>query len=162
MTEDLVMGLLLHSGLSPAERTDFGITSDDHYRALRGYSYFWIKYVTGFDPRYHCAAGLKCAPNLKDNGYHWPNGTHQFTPSKHILNKHPFEYIYMCGVARTRWADNLHIPMVQAPGEMIEDVTYLGVPILIQNARRLEIPWIEDGWNNLPQLAVRHQILRVQ
>jgi DNA repair photolyase len=120
-------------------------------KRLRGYSYFWIKYVTGFDPRYHCAAGLKCAPNLKDNGYHWPNGTHQFTPSKHILNKHPFEYIYMCGVARTRWADNLHIPMVHAPGEMIEDVTYLGVPILIQNARRLEIPWIEDGWNNFPQ-----------
>src|SRR5947207_3440794 len=35
MTEDLVMGLLLDSGLSPAERTDFGITSDDHYRAIR-------------------------------------------------------------------------------------------------------------------------------
>ena len=35
MTEDLVMGLLLDSGLTPAERTDFGITSDDHYRALR-------------------------------------------------------------------------------------------------------------------------------
>ena len=35
MTEDLVMALLLDSGLSPAERTDFGITSDDHYRAIR-------------------------------------------------------------------------------------------------------------------------------
>ena len=35
MTEDLVMGLLIDSGLTPAERTDFGITSDDHYRALR-------------------------------------------------------------------------------------------------------------------------------
>jgi DNA repair photolyase len=118
---------------------------------LRGYTYLWVKYVVGFDARYHCAAGLKCAPNLKDNGYHWPNGAQQFTPSKHMLNKNPYEYIYLCGVAQSRWADNLHIPMQHAPGETIEDVTYRGVPILIQNARRLPIPWIEDGWNGFPQ-----------
>ena len=35
MVENVVMGLLLDSGLTPAQRTDFGITSDDHYRALR-------------------------------------------------------------------------------------------------------------------------------
>jgi DNA repair photolyase len=111
---------------------------------LRGYTYLWIKYVTGFDARYHCAAGLK-------GGYHWPNGAQQFTPTTHTLNKHPYQYIYLCGVAQSRWADNLHIPMEHAPGETIEDVTYLGVPILVQNARRLDIPWIADGWNDFPQ-----------
>ena len=35
MVENVVMGLLLDSGLTPAQRTDFGITSDDHYRAIR-------------------------------------------------------------------------------------------------------------------------------
>ena len=35
MVENVVMGLLLDSGLTPAQRTDFGITSDDHYRTLR-------------------------------------------------------------------------------------------------------------------------------
>jgi hypothetical protein len=35
MVENLVMGLLIDSGLTPAQRTDFGITTDDHYRAMR-------------------------------------------------------------------------------------------------------------------------------
>ena len=34
MAENVVMGLLLDSGLTLAQRTNFGITSDDHYRAL--------------------------------------------------------------------------------------------------------------------------------
>ena len=33
--EDLVIGLLLDSGITPVLRTAFGITSDDHSRAFR-------------------------------------------------------------------------------------------------------------------------------
>ena len=113
-------------------------------KRLRGYSYLWVKYVTGFDGRYHCANSLR-------GTYHWPLGVPIFTPSRHTLNAHPFRYVYLCGVAQTRWADNLHIPMEHAPGETIDDVTYNGVPIHIQNARRLEIPWIEDGWRDFPR-----------
>lgn len=35
IVEDLVMNLLLGAGLTPAQRADFGIATDDHYRAMR-------------------------------------------------------------------------------------------------------------------------------
>ena len=113
-------------------------------KRLRGFSYLWVKYVTGFDGRYHCANGLR-------GTYHWPLGVPIFTPSSHTLNADKYRYIYLCGVAQTRWADNLHLPMEHALGETISDVTYNGVPIFIQNARRLDIPWIEDGWRDFPR-----------
>ena len=121
----------------------FGVPGAPKKR-LRGFSYLWIKYITGFDARYHCATSLK-------GKYHWELGVPIFAPSSHILDTHPYQYIYLCGVAETRWADNLHIPMHHAPGETITDTTYTGVPIIIQNARRLDIPWVDDGWNDFPR-----------
>ncbi|KPV50002.1 hypothetical protein SE17_29475 [Kouleothrix aurantiaca] len=113
-------------------------------KRMRGYTWFWAKYVTGFDPRYHCATGLK-------GKYHWEQGVPVFTPSSHVMDKAPYQYIYLCGVAETRWADNLHIAMEHVPGESITDTTYTGIPIVIQNARRLHIPWVEDNWNDFPR-----------
>ncbi len=121
----------------------FGVPGSTKKR-LRGFSYLWTKYITGFDARYHCATSLK-------GKYHWELGVPIFAPSSHVLDMHPYQYIYLCGVAETRWADNLHIPMQHAPGETITDTTYTGLPIVIQNARRLDIPWVDDGWNDFPR-----------
>ncbi|NTU85008.1 MAG: hypothetical protein HGA45_37535 [Chloroflexales bacterium] len=115
-------------------------------QSLPGFPYFWIKYVTGFDARHHCA---QCLTGWFHKGI-WSTVK---IPSVHVLNqpKEPWRYAYLCGVADTHWADNLHVPLVPAPGEAVEAVTFNGVRVHVTNARRLEIPWIEEGWNDFPR-----------
>ena len=50
-------------------------------------------------------------------------------------------FAYLCGVATPRaWANNFHLPMIYAPGERIEAVTYHGVRITVNHAREVAIP----------------------
>ncbi|NTU81929.1 MAG: hypothetical protein HGA45_21550 [Chloroflexales bacterium] len=121
-------------------------TPDEPRRPLPGFPYFWLKYVTGFDARYHCAQALL-------GPFHKGIWSTVKAPSVHVLTqpKEPWRYAYLCGVAETRWADNLHVPVEFAPGQEVEAVTYNGVRIHITNARRLDIPWLDDGWNGFPR-----------
>ena len=43
------------------------------------------------------------------------------------------------------------MPFIYAPGAEVVAATYNGVAIHIANARRLDIPWIDDGWNGFPR-----------
>ncbi|NNJ12135.1 hypothetical protein EKD04_017530 [Chloroflexales bacterium ZM16-3] len=114
-------------------------------RPMPGFPYFWLKYITGFDARHHCA---QCFIGPYHKGI-WSTVR---VPSVHVLKPSvEWQFAYLCGVAETQWADNLHVPMVEAQGEEIELFTHNGIRVHIRNARRLEIPWIEDGWNGFPR-----------
>ncbi|RRR66034.1 MAG: hypothetical protein EI684_21445 [Candidatus Viridilinea halotolerans] len=112
-------------------------------RVLRGFSYFWLKYISDFNPAIHCAGCL--------SGSYHDLGAPIILPARHILDAQRAPVFYLCGVSETQWADNLHIPFVFAPGEEVVTSTYHGVAIHIANARRLAIPWIEDGWQDFPR-----------
>lgn len=113
-------------------------------RALPGFPFFWAKYVHGFDARYHCA---QCLVGPFHKGF-WSSCK---IPARHVMSQAVAPYVYLCGVAETRWADNLHIAMESDPGAHFEITAYNGIPIRIWNARRLDIPWLEDGWNHFPK-----------
>ena len=115
-------------------------------QSLPGFPYFWLKYVTGFDARYHCAQALT-------GPFHKGIWSTVKAPSTHVLTQPsvPWRYAYLCGVADTRWADNLHVPVEFAAGQEVETVTYNGFRIHLTNARRLDIPWLDDGWNGFPR-----------
>ena len=112
-------------------------------RQLRGFKYFWLKYISGFHAAVHCAGSLL--------GTYHEFGAPVVLPARHILDPQRAPVFYLCGVSETQWADNLHVPFVYAPGEEVVTSTYHGVSIHIANARRLEIPWVEDGWNDFPR-----------
>lgn len=112
-------------------------------RVLRGFSYFWLKYVSGFNPAVHCAGGFI--------GTYHEFGSPVVLPARHVIDPQRSPVFYLCGVSETQWADNLHVPFIYAPGEEVVAATYNGVAIHIANARRLDIPWIEDGWNGFPR-----------
>jgi|GEM_PF-421078 len=112
-------------------------------RTMRGFTYLWLKYVSGFNPAVHCAGGLL--------GTYHEFGSPVVLPARHILDATRAPVFYLCGVSESQWADNLHIPFVYAPGEEVVAATYHSVAIHIANARRLDIPWIEDGWNDFPR-----------
>lgn len=113
---------------------------------LPGFPYFWLKYVNGFDARYHCA---NCLVGTFHRGF-WST---MKIPAVHVLNQGGagWRYAYLCGVAETRWADNLHVPVEFAAGEEVEVTTHNGTRVHITNARRVDIPWLDDGWNGFPR-----------
>ncbi|MBX0329107.1 hypothetical protein K2Z83_15625 [Oscillochloris sp. ZM17-4] len=114
-------------------------------RPLPGFPYFWLKYVSGFDARFHCA---QCLVGPFHKGI-WSTVR---VPSAHVLTQaQGWRFAYLCGVAETQWADNLHVPVAHALGQEVEVFTYNGIRVHITNARRVEIPWIDDGWQGFPR-----------
>lgn len=110
--------------------------------AVRRYRWFWIKAVTGFDPRFHCARCLR-GRWLHTTSTPWP------ADGRLVLTFRPGEVAYVCGVTR-RWSDNLHIAIDPwKPGEGA------GVPMLgggnlrVEGGAQLAIPELPDDWRGL-------------
>ncbi len=115
-------------------------------RKLFGFEIMWLRYVTGFNPVHHCAACLR-GSYRKGFFSEMPIGTG--ITYRVDDSKSPYRAMYLCGVSRGfRWSNNLHIPFVPAAGEVIREVTYNGIEILIANARRLPIPPLPGGWRS--------------
>jgi hypothetical protein len=67
--------------------------------------------------------------------------------------------MYVCGVGsgpdEERWKQNLHMPLIFAPGENVTRTTYNGYVFTAQNAREVAIPPLPEGWNGLERKTVR-------
>ena len=90
------------------------------------YHFVWLKYVTGFNLKQHCA---KCLL-----------GEYEKRITRDVLEYAdvelpPSDYYYFCTVGR--YVDNIHLAFVAAPGERIDiDTRYFRA--VIENARRIE------------------------
>lgn len=109
--------------------------------AVTGWRYLWLKYVSGFDGDHHCAKCLvgpfskKVRRDMKLN-------------TAVVLDEAPAECLYLCGVAmRGGWASNLHLAFVPEPGSSTEMPSSTGVTFVVQNARRLAIPDLPNGFD---------------
>ena len=127
---------------------------------VTGYPYLWIKAVTGFDHRAHCARCLK-GPFLKATG-DWvppPNHWHEYTVPASA------KALYICGVSKKGYVFNLHAPCLPE-----NDVPFAGrlrhhagfaMPLMdeqrlvVEGAVLMEIPALPDGWHHLPKSFTR-------
>lgn len=126
------MALVLTIGLLP-----------DGSNKLTGFARFWLRYVHGFSPHFHCQRSLR--------GFNDP----RFKRDMHIgasfelLDPLRCEYIYLCGVTARRYP-GLHLALSPEPSAIAHVLTYNGVEIVVDGARQLEIPPLPEGYAGMP------------
>jgi hypothetical protein len=117
------------------------LTVDGPGDRLRGYRYFWLKYITGYNLSQHCAKSFR--------GVYSPNvGITMALRRPVAVNEAPFEVAYLCGNTGT-WEKNLHLALVPAPGRQVIRQTHHGYRVIVTDAIDLEIPPLPDGWKGL-------------
>lgn len=107
-----------------------------------GPSYWWLKYVRGFDARKHC---IRCLVGVKSLrvGRRMPHGV--LIP----LDEASAPYLYLCGGFST-WEKNLHVAMAPDPEGEFSAVASNGAVVTFRGLRRLPIPPLPAGFRGLP------------
>ena len=109
-------------------------------QVLVGYSYWWVKGVTGFDPRQHCA---KCLPGPFLVNWQRPFPMNQEITVKTIGS---VRAVYVCGVSQAGYRYNFHAPLVDDPDARdVEMPMVKGQTLIVRGAHLLEIPPLPDG-----------------
>ncbi len=122
------MGVALTIGLLP-----------DGSRRLRGFTQFWLRYVHGFSPHFHCQKSLR--------GFNDPRFRRdmEIGQSFDLLERDRYDYIYLCGVT-AKAVPGLHLALASDPFASARAVTYNGIEVIVSGARQLEIPALPDGY----------------
>jgi hypothetical protein len=115
---------------------------------LTGFAHFWLRYVRGFSPHFHCQQSLRgvCDPRFRKG---MPLGN----PIT-LFDFRSFDYIYLCGVAPRRYP-GLHLALKVLPGALIEAETYNGIRIRVEGAAGLDIPSLPDGFAGMSRRFTR-------
>ncbi len=110
---------------------------------LTGFTQFWLRYVHGFSPHFHCQKSLR--------GFNDPRFKRdmQVGVSFELLEPVRYEYIYVCGVTVRRYP-GLHLALVPESSAIACAVTYNGIEIVVHGARQLDIPPLPDGYAGMP------------
>ena len=122
------MSLTLSIGLLP-----------DGSSQLRGFSHFWLRYIHGFSPHFHCQKSLR--------GVNDPRFKRKMTigVSFQLLEPNGYDYIYLCGVTAAAYP-GLHLALAPDASASARTITYNGIEIVVTGARKLEIPTLPDGY----------------
>lgn len=116
---------------------------------IQGFHPIWAFYVNGFRPEGQCQDCLK-GDRVAD--FVSTNAQSGRTIELDRMDRYPF--VYICGVAMgatsDRQANNLHLPLQFEAGSVIELTTYNGYRVRAENARRMPIPSLPDGWQGRP------------
>lgn len=101
------------------------ISNEDRFK---GFRYFWLKRVNGFDPRQHCARCL--------TGSYFPDvGTMLPVNQAVHIEADPGEVLYLCGVsAPYRWERNFHMALRVEYGAAVRSTLYTGDVVEIAGA----------------------------
>ena len=109
---------------------------------LEGFTHFWLRYVRGFSPHFHCQKSLR---GTNDPRF---NKTMALGTSYKLPEPGTYRYIYLCGVTSHGYP-GLHLALMPEKGAHAVAVTYNGIEILVAGARQLEIPHFPDGYAGL-------------
>lgn len=95
---------------------------------FKGFRYFWLKRVTGFDPKQHCARCLR--------GSYFEEVSTKLPVNRAIhIEADPGEVLYLCGVsAPYRWERNFHLALIVEHGARVGSTAYTGDVIGIEGA----------------------------
>jgi hypothetical protein len=115
-----------------------GLPPDGRSR-LTGFTQFWLSYVHGFSPHFHCQKSLR--------GFNDPRFKRdmQISKSFELLSTPRYDYIYLCGVTARKYP-GLHLALAPDPSARAHVVTYNGIEIAVTGARQLEILLLPDGY----------------
>jgi len=106
---------------------------------LTGFTHFWLRYVRGFSPHFHCQKSL-----LGENDPRFIRHM-KIGRSFELLDPENYRHIYLCGVTPRKYP-GLHLALLPEAGSLAETKTYNGIRITVANARKLEIPQLPDGY----------------
>ena len=115
---------------------------------LDGFTHFWLRYVRGFSPNFHCQQSLR---GTRDPRFR--KGMLLGAPITLFEFLH-FDYIYLCGVTPQRYP-GLHLALELSPGAQVETETYNGIRIRVEGATNLEIPALPDGFAGMSRRFTR-------
>lgn len=120
---------------------------NDGSNLLTGFSQFWLRYVYGFSPHFHCQKSLR---GWNDNRFHKGmdlDVTFEiFDPIEYFsIFKRKYKHIYLCGVTSSKYP-GLHLALAPEEGKVAKDETYNGLRIEVIGARQLVIPYLPDGF----------------
>jgi len=112
---------------------------------IKGFSSFWLRYVHGFSPHFHCQQSL-----LGEND---PRFTNHMTIGAKFELEEPLKYrhIYLCGVTSKQFP-GLHFALLPKEGASAVAKTYNGLVITAVGAKRLEIPELPDGFAGMDRI----------
>ncbi len=126
----------------------------DSSEYVSGFLHLWVKYVRGFNQRFHCQQALRGPLSKLVKTNCTPINT-RFSLSE----THEYDCLYLCGVARGPVADrrqnNLHLPLKHCVGARFVHATYNGYLLHVENAVILPTPELPKGWNGLPDTYTR-------
>lgn len=99
---------------------------------IKGFRYLWLKQVTGFNPKVHCARCL--------NGEY----SKDFSPRMPVNSVLSLDYqendvLYFCGVSIPyKWENNLHLAGIVSNGEQSEVIAYNGDILTINGLKKID------------------------
>ena len=111
----------------------------DGERSLVGFTHFWLRYVHGFSPHFHCQKSLR---GSNDRRFHLGM---QLGESFELLPPEGYRHIYLCGVTSHK-VPGLHLALLPEPIGAARVLTYNGMEITVNGARQLDIPDLPDGY----------------
>ena len=106
---------------------------------LSGFTQFWLRYVHGFSPHFHCQKSLR---GFNDPRFH---RNMQLGESFELLAPGRYDYVYLCGVTSPRYP-GLHLALAPGASASARALTYNGIEIDVIGAQQLEIPPLPDGF----------------
>src|SRR5512133_1329388 len=97
---------------------------------LTGFTQFWLRYVRGFSPQFHCQRSLR--------GFNDPRFRRgmQLGQTFELLEPVRYQYIYLCGVTARRYP-GLHLALLPDASAEASTKIYNGIEISVRGARRL-------------------------
>jgi hypothetical protein len=106
---------------------------------LSGFTQFWLRYVHGFSPHFHCQRSLR---GFNDGRF---RRDMRIGETFELLEPDRYDYIYLCGVTAKRYP-GLHLALAPDSSAAVRAVTYNGIEVTVVGARRLDIPPLPDGY----------------
>ncbi len=105
---------------------------------LVGFTQFWLRYVHGFSPHFHCQKSLR--------GFNDPRFRRdmQLGARFSLLPGH-YDYIYLCGVT-SKQHPGLHLALAPDTSATARAITYNGIEVTVSGASQLDIPALPDGY----------------
>ncbi len=122
------MSIILTIGLLP-----------DRSNRLNGFTQFWLRYVHGFSPHFHCQRSL-----LGSNDPRFRRDM-QIGQAFELLEPGRYDYIYLCGVTAKKYP-GLHLALAPDGSASAHVITYNDIGITVAGARQLEIPPLPEGY----------------
>ncbi len=110
---------------------------------------WWLAYINGFTIDQHCQ---RCFRGLYGNSGRRVSLSMPLNQPVPLDETSDYRHLYLCGVSHAGYANNFHLAFEYAAGS--PDIILPsagGMRIVVENARRLEIPSLPDGYGGYPR-----------